>query len=58
MGAQMLTVTVWRGIAEKGGYVEYDVPRLESQTVLDVVTYIQRRLDPSLSYSFACRVGM
>ena len=58
MGAQMLTVTVWRGIAEKGGYVEYDVPRLESQTVLDVVTYIQRRLDPSLSYRFACRVGM
>jgi len=34
------------------------VPRLESQTVLDVVTHIQRRLDPTLSYRFACRVGM
>ena len=34
------------------------MPRLESQTVLDVVTYIQRRLDPTLSYRFACRVGM
>jgi fumarate reductase iron-sulfur subunit len=34
------------------------VPRLESQTVLDVVTHIQRALDPTLSYRFACRVGM
>ena len=34
------------------------MPRLESQTVLDVVTHIQRKLDPTLSYRFACRVGM
>lgn len=26
--------------------------------MLDVVTYIQRQLDPTLSYRFACRVGM
>src|SRR4051812_43987277 len=36
----------------------YEVPRLESQTVLDVVTYIQRNLEPTLAYRFACRVGM
>ena len=29
-----------------------------SQTVLDVVTFIQRNLDPTLAYRFACRVGM
>ena len=34
------------------------MPREASQTVLDVVTYIQRALDPTLSYRFACRVGM
>ena len=34
------------------------MPLRENQTVLDVVTYIQRHLDPSLSYRFACRVGM
>jgi fumarate reductase iron-sulfur subunit len=34
------------------------VPRYPSQTVLDVVTYIQRHLDATLSYRFACRVGM
>jgi len=33
-------------------------PRASEQTILDVVTYIQRRLDPTLSYRFACRVGM
>jgi fumarate reductase iron-sulfur subunit len=48
---------VWRG-TEQGEYRSFEVPRLESQTVLDVVTYIQRRLDPTLSYRFACRVGM
>jgi fumarate reductase iron-sulfur subunit len=37
---------------------EFEVPRQPSQTVLDVVTYIQRVLDPTLAYRFACRVGM
>jgi len=53
----MLRVSVWRGKHE-GDFVRYEVPRLPSQTVLDVVTHIQRRLDPDLSYRYACRVGM
>lgn len=52
-----LKVKVWRG-KEQGGFVTYDVPRRESQTVLDVVTHIQRHLDHTLSYRFSCRVGM
>jgi fumarate reductase iron-sulfur subunit len=48
---------VWRGRAT-GEFRSYTVPRLESQTVLDVVTHIQRKLDPGLAYRFACRVGM
>jgi len=52
-----LSVTVWRG-GESGSFQRFEVPRMESQTVLDVVTYIQRKLDPTLSYRFACRVGM
>jgi fumarate reductase iron-sulfur subunit len=55
--ADALTVRVWRGKRE-GGFSRYQVPRLASQTVLDVVTHIQRHLEPSLSYRFACRVGM
>ena len=50
-------VQVWRGGAD-GRFQAYDVPRRDAQTVLDVVTYIQRRLDPTLAYRFACRVGM
>ena len=53
----MLDVRVWRGAAE-GRFHSYQVPRQDSQTILDVVTYIQRRLEPSLSYRFSCRVGM
>ena len=41
-----------------GRFSAYEVPRQHSQTVLDVVTHIQRHLEPSLSYRFACRVGM
>jgi len=52
-----LRVRIWRG-AEAGSFSEYEVPREESQTVLDVVTYVQRKLDSSLAYRFACRVGM
>jgi fumarate reductase iron-sulfur subunit len=52
-----LKVSVWKGGAE-GRFSEFDVPRHPSQTVLDVVTYIQRTLDPTLAYRYACRVGM
>jgi fumarate reductase iron-sulfur subunit len=52
-----LSVSLWRG-ASDGRYETYSVPRRANQTVLDVVTYVQRHLDPTLSYRFACRVGM
>lgn len=52
-----LSVSLWRGGPE-GRYETYAVPRRESQTVLDVVTYVQRHIDPTLTYRFACRVGM
>jgi fumarate reductase iron-sulfur subunit len=52
-----LTVSLWRG-GEQGRYETYAVPRRDNQTVLDVVTFVQRHLDPTLSYRFACRVGV
>jgi len=55
--SEMLRVGVWRGGAD-GALREYEVPRRESQTVLDVVTHIQRVIDPTLAYRYACRVGM
>ena len=55
--ASVVKVRVWRG-KEQGDYQAYEVPRQPSQTVLDIVTYIQREIDPSLSYRFACRVGV
>jgi fumarate reductase iron-sulfur subunit len=52
-----LSISIWRG-QESGRYQEFEAPRLASQTVLDVVTFIQRELDPTLAYRYACRVGM
>ncbi|RXF74171.1 succinate dehydrogenase/fumarate reductase iron-sulfur subunit [Hansschlegelia zhihuaiae] len=52
-----LAVRVWRGGAT-GAFQTFEVARRPNQTVLDVVTEIQREQDPTLSYRFACRVGM
>jgi fumarate reductase iron-sulfur subunit len=57
MAAAPLQVEVWRG-ADAGRFQRFEVPRREHQTVLDVVTEIQREQDATLSYRFACRVGM
>jgi fumarate reductase iron-sulfur subunit len=53
-----LQVSVWRGDAGGGTFQDFRVPAQANQTVLDVVTHIQRELDPTLAYRFACRVGM
>ena len=51
-----LEVSVWR--SESAQYERFSVPTQESQTVLDVVTWIQHNSAPDLSYRYACRVGM
>ncbi len=52
-----LKVSIWRG-GDDGALQTFTVPHYESQTVLDVVTWVQHKLDPALSYRFSCRVGM
>lgn len=55
MTRSTLKVTIARGAA---GDDTFDVPATANQTVLDVVSWIQQNADPTLSYRFACRVGM
>lgn len=52
-----MDVSVWRS-ADGGRFDAFEVPAHESQTILDVVAWIQQFVDPTLSYRFACRVGM
>ena len=54
----MMTVSVWRESGDDGRFEKYQVPARKNQTVLDVVAYVQQYIDPTLSYRFACRVGM
>lgn len=53
-----MKVSVWRGQGDVGQFEEFDVPALDNQTILDVVSWIQQESDPTLTYRFACRVGM
>lgn len=58
MKTNYLTVTLDRYDGETHYQSTHVVPTRENQTVLDVVTWIQQHDDPTLSYRFACRVGM
>lgn len=53
-----LRVTVARGGPDTRYRESFDVPHEANQTVLDLVSWIQQHHDPTLSYRFACRVGM
>jgi succinate dehydrogenase iron-sulfur subunit len=53
-----MEVSVWRGDGEGGRFEAFQVPSQASQTVLDVVAWIQANEDPTLAYRYACRVGM
>ena len=53
-----IDVAVWREDRGDGGFHHYEVPAHDSQTVLDIVSWIQQYADPTLTYRFACRVGM
>lgn len=55
--SETMTVRLWRG-REAGEFRTYEVPSRANQTVLDVVTEVQRRHAPELAYRFACRVGV
>lgn len=56
--ADELEVSVWRGDNASGRFEDFRVPAQENQTILDVVSWIQQHRDPTLSYRYACRVGM
>ena len=58
MADNNITVHIRRGTDHGSEYQTYEVPAAPFQTILDVVTYVQRYLDSTLSYRFACRVGM
>lgn len=57
-GTNTLDVSVWRGDDRGGKFESFQVPGQESQTILDVIVWIQQKINSSLAYRYACRVGM
>ncbi|MGI9435776.1 MAG: succinate dehydrogenase/fumarate reductase iron-sulfur subunit [Geminicoccaceae bacterium] len=58
MNDRDMDVAIWRGGPEGGAFQAFDVPAHHSQTILDVVAWVQQNAEPTLAYRFACRVGM
>ncbi len=58
MTAKTLKVTIERDAAAPEVQRVFDVPVYDNQTVLDVISWVQQNADPTLSYRYACRVGM
>jgi len=58
MPSDVIQVEIQRGSQAESHVQTFEVPAQSNQTVLDVVSWIQQYSDPTLSYRFACRVGM
>jgi len=58
MQTDVIQVDIQRGSSAATRHELFEVPAFENQTVLDVVSWIQQNTDATLSYRFACRVGM
>ena len=58
MSTDVIQVEIQRGSSMDSQKETFEVPAYENQTVLDVVSWVQQNTDPTLSYRFACRVGM
>ena len=54
---RQLTMQLWRGDASGGELVEYKVPALEGEVVLDVVHRIQAQHAPDLAVRWNCKAG-
>jgi succinate dehydrogenase / fumarate reductase iron-sulfur subunit len=52
-----LHIGLWRGDAAGGEFVEYTVPALEGEVLLDVVHRIQATLAPDLAVRWNCKAG-
>jgi len=58
MSSDVIQVEIQRGSQKQSHAQTFEVPAHSNQTVLDVVSWIQQHADATLSYRFACRVGM
>ena len=58
MTTETLIAKIERGSNGQTETALFEVPAYENQTVLDVVSWVQQHKDPTLTYRFACRVGM
>ncbi len=56
--AQTATVRVRRGDATESRLVEYQVPLEHGQSVLGVLQYIAEHVDPTLTFTCSCRIGL
>ena len=52
-----VTMNIWRGDPEGGEFVEYVVPEVEGEVVLDVVHRIQAGPAPDLACRWNCKAG-
>jgi succinate dehydrogenase / fumarate reductase iron-sulfur subunit len=52
-----VTVKIWRGDAERGGFVDYVVTTTEGERILDVIQRIQAEAAPDLACRWNCNAG-
>ncbi len=56
-GERTVTMRLWRGDASGGEFVDYVLPAVEGEVVLDVVHRVQATLAPDLACRWNCKAG-
>ena len=54
---ESVTLNIWRGDADGGRLVPYDVPLEEGMVVLDAVLWVQANLEPDLAVRWNCKAA-
>ncbi len=55
--ADSVTMSIWRGDPEGGSFVDYEMPAVEGEVVLDVVHRVQAGPAPDLACRWNCKAG-
>jgi len=57
MKEKAIRVKIFRGSNGKGHHEDYEIPYHEGMSVLEVLDYIYKNHDSSLSFYYSCRIG-
>ena len=57
-GKQLVSLKIYRGNAHNKKFITYELPIEPGQSVLNAIQYIADYIDPTLTFTCSCRIGL